>query len=145
MDLLIAVVVVFHWLQDCSLPSALSSTSSMGVVAHYKTNGSSCLCSILLSPLLGTLHKTIKQILGKGDRKLKRNSSFLTVIPASSSAVNTAPSTSCLEKTPRIGNLMERGSFSNYLINAEVVARSTASIHNTCVDQTVTNKNRSVF
>ena len=31
-DLLIVAIVVLHWLQDCSLPSALSSTSKVDYV-----------------------------------------------------------------------------------------------------------------
>ena len=37
-DLLIAVVVVFHWLQDCSLPFALLSTSKVDWVYFIKGN-----------------------------------------------------------------------------------------------------------
>ena len=36
MDLLIAVVVIFHWVQDYSLPSALLSASKMDWVYFAK-------------------------------------------------------------------------------------------------------------
>ena len=50
---------------------------------------------------------------------------------------------SCQPK--KISVLITNYTCRNQLVNAETVARSTASIHNTCVEQIVGNQKRSVF